>query len=293
MPIQIGELLESRYRIVKSVAHGGTADVFLANDVVGKKEVIIKLLRDDLAKNEEFLSHFKSEAAILACINNINIVQVLGDYVYEDKPYIVFEYIKGNTLKDVLDERGTLSLKESLDYMSQLVNALKAAHVRGIIHRDIKPLNIFVLSDGTLKLADFGIAQVDGIETLNTSKNVVGSVHYLAPEIILKKPVSGASDIYSCGIVLFEMLTGKVPFDKESAIDTALSHVNDPFPSIRKMLPHCPKEIEKLISKCVKKNPNDRWNLEELSNEISRLKNDPTLEKRKFTLFSILFGRDK
>jgi len=293
MPIKVGTLLESRYRIVSEVGHGGTADVFLANDIINKRDVVIKLLRDDLASAKQSLSHFKSEAAILACLNNMNIVQVLGDNIYENKPYIVFEYIKGNTLKDLLDSRGLLSEKEALDYTLQLLSALKCAHSRGIIHRDIKPLNIFILNDGTLKLADFGIAQVEGIETMNMSKYIVGSVHYIAPEIVQGKPATEASDLYSVGIVLFEMITGQVPFDKQTAQDTALAHVNDPFPSIRKIVPSCSKDLEDVINGCIKKNPNDRYSIYDLYNDISRLKNNIGINPKKISIFQRIFGAKK
>lgn len=294
MSLQAGALLESRYRIVSQVGHGGTADVFLANDIINKRDVVIKLLREDIASQKmSTLSRFKSEAAILACLNSMNIVQVLGDNVYENRPYIVFEYIKGNTLKDLLDNRGLLSEKEALDYMYQLLSALKCAHSRGIIHRDIKPLNIFVLNDGTLKLADFGIAEVEGIETMNDSNYIMGSVHYIAPELILGKPISEASDIYSCGIVFYEMLTGQVPFDKETPRETARAHVTDPFPSIRKMLPSCSKDLENVLYGCVKKNPNDRYSIDDLLNDISRLKNNIAINPKKKSFFAKLFGAKK
>lgn len=293
MPMEIGLLLDSRYRIVKNVAKGGTADVFLAEDIINKREVIIKLLREDLAKTSHTLNDFKSEAAILACLNNANIVQVLGDGVFEEKPYIIFEYIKGNTLKDILDDRGFLTEKEALDYTLQLLNALRSAHAMGIVHRDIKPLNIFVLNDGTLKLADFGIAQVEGIKTMNMANYIVGSVHYIAPEIVLGDPVTPASDIYSCGILLFEMITGQVPFSKYTAQDTALAQVKDPFPSVRKLVSSCSKELENILNKCARKNPKERCTLDEFYSSISRLIHSDKNKNRKHSIFAKLFGAKK
>lgn len=214
--------------------------------------------------------------------------------MYENRPYIVNEYVKGSTLKDLLDLRGFLSINESIDYMIQLTQALMPAHAKGVIHRDIKPLNMFILNDGTLKLADFGIAQIGKNNIEENPTEIVGSVHYLAPEIVKGKPACEASDIYSCGIVLYEMLTGQVPFVRDNAVDTAIAHVKEKFPSIRKIMPSCPKEIEGIINKCTKKEPNERYsNVEEFYKALCSVKNLDLNNNKKKGFFARLFGGRK
>ena len=290
MPIEVGTLLESRYKITSLIGQGGTADVFLATDIIKKSDVAIKLLKADLSENESVLENFKREVTILSCLSSDNIVKVYGYYFYENRPYIVNEYIKGGTLKDLLDARGMLPLNETIAYMIQLTQALMPAHAKGVIHRDVKPLNMFVLNDGTLKLADFGIAEFGENKTPENPTSVVGSVHYLAPEITQGKQATCASDIYACGICLYEMLTGKVPFNKESQVKTALAHVEEKFPSIRRIMPDIPKEVEQIIYNCTKKNPNDRYHsVDELYNDLCSIKNINQSET-KIGFFKKLFG---
>ena len=294
MPIEVGTLLESRYRIIKTIGHGGTADVFLANDIVNRTDYAIKLLKDNLIADQDVLENFKKEVTILSCLTSSHIVKVYGYYMYEKRPYIVNEYVKGSTLKDLLDLRGFLSINESIDYMIQLTQALMPAHAKGVIHRDIKPLNMFILNDGTLKLADFGIAQIGKNNIEENPTEIVGSVHYLAPEIVKGKPACEASDIYSCGIVLYEMLTGQVPFVRDNAVDTAIAHVKEKFPSIRKIMPSCPKEIEDIINKCTKKEPNERYsNVEEFYKALCSVKNLDLNNNKKKGFFARLFGGRK
>lgn len=291
MPIEVGTLLESRYRIVKLIGRGGTADVFLANDIINKTDYAIKVLKDDLTKESGFLENFKREVTILSCLSSENIVRVYGYDFYENRPYIVNEYIKGNTLKDLLDMRGFLSVSEAIDYSIQLTQALLPAHLKGVIHRDVKPLNIFILNEGTLKLADFGIAEIDGKKSINNPNSIVGSVCYLAPEISQGKVGGVTSDIYSCGIVLYEMLTGQVPFDGDSAVEVARAHINMKFPSIRKIMPSCPVVIEQIINKCTMKNPHDRYpSVIELYNDLCRVKSGESISVKKRGFFSRLFG---
>ena len=294
MPIDVGTLLESRYRIIKTIGHGGTADVFLANDIINKTDYAIKVLKDNLTEDQEVLENFRKEVTILSCLTSSHIVKVYGYYLFENRPYIVNEYVKGSTLKDLLDLRGFLSINEALDYMIQLTQALMPAHAKGVVHRDIKPLNMFILNDGTLKLADFGIAQIGKANFDENPTSIVGSVHYLAPEIVKGRPACKASDIYACGIVLYEMLTGQVPFSKDNAVDTAVAHVKEKFPSIRKILPSCPKEIEAVINKCTRKEPSDRYaSVEEFYNELCRIKNGKDNDSKRVGFFARLFGGKK
>ena len=292
MPLKIGSLVENRYRVTARIGHGGMAEVYEGNDIIGKKTVAIKLIRKDVMDNPVNLIRFQNEATIAASLNHPNIVKVYNHGTVDGVPYIANEFIKGQNLKQVLDFRSSVPIEEALDYMIQLAAALDYAHQHGIVHRDVKPDNLYVMGDGTIKLGDFGIAQTDSTSQI-TSKDseIVGSVHYLAPEITSGKPATGQSDIYSAGVTFFELITGHVPYIKNSAIDIAVAHVKEKFPSPRKYLPNCPKEIERIIFKCVKKNPKERYaTAKDLYNDLVALKTDGKGLKEKKGFFARLFG---
>ena len=291
MPLKIGSLVENRYRVTARIGHGGMAEVYEGNDIIGKKTVAIKLIRKDVMENPVNLIRFKNEATIAASLNHPNIVKVYNHGTVDGVPYIANEFIKGQNLKQVLDFRTCVPIEEAVDYMIQLASALDYAHQHGIVHRDVKPDNLYVMGDGTIKLGDFGIAQTDASEQL-TSKDseIVGSVHYLAPEITSGRPATGQSDIYSAGVTFFELITGHVPYIKNSAIDIAVAHVKEKFPSPKKYLPNCPKEIERIIFKCVKKNPRERYlTAKELHDDLVALKGEKGLKEKK-SFFRRLFG---
>ena len=290
--IKIGALVDGRYRIEARIGHGGMAEVYEANDVITKKTVAIKLIREDVMNNPVNLKRFTNEATIAASLNHPNIVKVYNHGTITGIPYIANEYVKGQNLKEVLDFRTRLSIEEALEYMIQLSGALQYAHSHGIVHRDVKPDNIYVMNDGTIKLGDFGIAQTDQTSNLNNSKSeIIGSVYYLAPEVIEGKPASVQSDIYATGVTFFEIITGHAPYSKSSAVDIAVAHVKEKFPSVKKYLPNCPKEVEKIIQKCVKKNPNERYKTaNDLYNELMDLKNNPKAFKEKKSLLARIFG---
>ena len=291
MPLKIGSLVENRYRVTARIGHGGMAEVYEGNDIIGKKTVAIKLIRKDVMENPVNLIRFKNEATIAASLNHPNIVKVYNHGTVDGVPYIANEFIKGQNLKQVLDFRTSVPIEEAVDYMIQLAAALDYAHQHGIVHRDVKPDNLYVMGDGTIKLGDFGIAQTDASEQL-TSKDseIVGSVHYLAPEITSGRPATGQSDIYSAGVTFFELITGHVPYIKNSAIDIAVAHFKEKFPSPKKYLPNCPKEIERIIFKCVKKNPSERYKTaKELHDDLVALKGEKGLKEKK-SFFRRLFG---
>ena len=291
MPLKIGSLVENRYRVTARIGHGGMAEVYEGNDIIGKKTVAIKLIRKDVMENPVNLIRFKNEATIAASLNHPNIVKVYNHGTVDGVPYIANEFIKGQNLKQVLDFRTSVPIEEAVDYMIQLASALDYAHQHGIVHRDVKPDNLYVMGDGTIKLGDFGIAQTDASEQL-TSKDseIVGSVHYLAPEITSGRPATGQSDIYSAGVTFFELITGHVPYIKNSAIDIAVAHVKEKFPSPKKYLPNCPKEIERIIFKCVKKNPSERYKTaKELHDDLVALKGEKGLKEKK-SFFRRIFG---
>ena len=225
-------------------------------------------------------------------MNHQNIVRVNNLGTYKGYPYMVNELITGQTLRQILDIRGKFSIIESLDIMKQLCRAISYAHQHGVIHRDIKPQNIFLASDGTIKLADFGIATFQNANHVTRSEIVIGSVHYMAPEISQGHPASERSDIYSMGITFFELITGKVPFDSQSAVTVALMHIKDKFPSIKKFNNKTPQCVEEIILKAVNKDPIDRYNsAEEMRSAINNILSNRELLTKKKTFFSKLFKR--
>lgn len=290
MPLKIGTLVEGRYRITSRIGHGGMAEVYEASDIINRKIVALKLIREDVMKNPINMRRFENEATIAASLNHQNIVKVFNHGMVDGRPYIVNEYIKGQTLKDTLDFRSPLPISEAIDIMLQLTSALAYAHSKGIIHRDIKPNNIYYMPDGTIKLGDFGIAQANGLTDESNSNEIVGSVHYLAPEISKGKPASIQSDIYAMGVTFFELITGHIPFDKDTPVNVAIAHVKEKFPSPKKFVPDCPNEIVKIILKATSKNPNDRYkSSQDFYDELLELKNSgKAKEKRGF--FARLFG---
>ena len=291
MPLKIGSLVDERYRIAARVGHGGMAEVYEATDIITKKTVAIKLIREDVMNNPVNLKRFTNEATIAASLNHPNIVKVYNHGTIAGVPYIANEFVKGQNLKEVLDFRSSLPIEEALECMLQVSAALYYAHQHGIVHRDVKPDNLYVMGDGTIKLGDFGIAQTDSTQLFEKNSEIVGSVHYLAPEITEGKPASPQSDIYALGVTFFEIITGHVPFNKDKAVDIAVAHVKERFPSVKKYLPNCPKEVEKIIVKCTKKNPLSRYaNANELYNDLLDLKNNPKAFKEKKSLFARIFG---
>lgn len=293
MPLTIGCIFDDRYKILARIGHGGMAEVYEANDIINKRTVAIKLIREDIMKDPINLRRFENEATIAASLSHPNIVAVYNHGTFEGRPYIANEYVKGQTLKDMLDFRGAISLQETVSYILQLTSALDYAHKHGIVHRDVKPDNIFVMPDGTIKLGDFGIAQANGIDDglTKNQEDIIGSVHYLAPEIIQGHPASGQSDIYAAGVTFFETLTGHAPFEKDTAVNIAVAHIREKFPSVRKYIPMCPREIEKIIYNATKKNKKDRYvSAEEFHNDLQMVANDPELMKEHKSLFSKLFG---
>ena len=292
MPIKIGTLVDGRYRINARIGHGGMAEVYEATDIINKNLVAIKFIKEDVMRNAVNIKRFQNEALIAASLNHPNIVKVYNHGTLNGVPYMANEYIKGQNLKDVLDFRGPLSIIEAVDTMIQLTDALAFAHHHGIIHRDVKPENIYVMSDGTIKLGDFGIAQAEGVDSnLTKTSEIIGSVHYLAPEIAKGEPATGKSDIYSAGVLFYELLTGHPPFERDTAVNIAVAHIRDKFPSVRASVPKCPKEVERVIYKATKKNPDDRYqSAQEFHDDLVAIKENPSLLKDTRGLLSKIFG---
>lgn len=290
--IKIGALVDGRYRIEARIGHGGMAEVYEATDVINKRRVAIKMIREDVMKNPINLRRFQNEATIASSLNHPNIVKVYNHGTIEGRPYIANEYIRGQNMKDMLDFRSSIPIAESVSYMLQLTSALFYAHQHNIIHRDIKPQNIYVMPDGTIKLGDFGIAQASGVDDdLTKTSEIVGSVHYLAPEISQGKPASIQSDIYSAGVTFYEILTGHVPFDKDTPVNVAVAHVREKFPPVKKYVPNCPKEIERIIANATKKRLSERYKgADEFYQDLLELSKQPELLKEKKPFLARLFG---
>ena len=255
-----GQIINERYEIIKSIGEGGMANVYLAQDKILNRKVAIKVLRGDLANDEKFIRRFQREAIAASSLSHKAVVEMYD--VGEDNGtyYIVMEYVEGKTLKQLLKKRGSLTIPEVIDIMLQLTDGIAHAHDSYIIHRDLKPQNIMISDDGAIKITDFGIAMALNGTQFTQTNSVMGSVHYLPPEQASGKGSSTKSDIYSMGILMYELLTGKLPFRGDNAVEIALKHMKDPIPSIRKINPDIPQSVENVIIKATAKNPNNRYN---------------------------------
>lgn len=253
--INVGDTLDSRYRILELLGEGGMAEVYEANDIIANRYVAIKILKEELLGDAEMVNLFKNEIEVSCSMNHPNIVSVYNEGRFENCPYIVIEYIKEQTLSNKLDYLTKFTLDEAISIMIQLLCALEYTHAHKLIHRDIKPANIFYLSNGVAKLGDFGIAKGEN----NGSNNIVGSVHYLAPEVIKGNPYSVRSDVYAAGITFFQLITGRLPFEERNTTLVANSQVNKAMPRASKIITSIPKEIDEIIFKATAKNPGNRF----------------------------------
>ncbi len=254
-----GQKINDRYEIIKSIGEGGMANVYLAKDTILERNVAIKVLRGDLESNDKFIRRFQREAKSVSDLSHPNIVEVYDIGEEEGQHYIVMEYIDGRTLKQLIQKRGALTVPEVLDIMTQLTDGLSAAHDAYIIHRDIKPQNIMILDNGKIKITDFGIAMTMNATQLTQTNSVMGSVHYLPPEQAAGQTATTKSDIYSAGILMYELLTGTVPFKGDNAVEIALKQMKERIPSIRKQNPLIPQSIENIVLKATAKNPKNRY----------------------------------
>ena len=257
--ISKGQKINGRYEIIKSIGEGGMANVFLANDVILNRNVAVKVLRGDLSNDDKFIRRFEREALSVSNLSHPNIVEIYDVGEEEGEHYIVMEYIEGKTLKQLLKKREALTLTEVIDIMTQLTDGIAHAHESYIIHRDIKPQNIMIEDDGRIKITDFGIAMALNATQLTQTNSVMGSVHYLPPEQASGKSATVKSDIYAMGIMMYELLTGTVPFRGDNAVEIALKHMKDKVPSVRKQDPSIPQSVENIIMKATAKNPRNRY----------------------------------
>ncbi len=255
----IGKLLGGRYEIIKEVGCGGMACVYLAQCKLLNRKVAVKVLRPELAKDKEFLRRFETEAQAAAGLSHPNIVSVYDVGMDGDLQYIIMEYVEGRTLKEYIDEQKLLPWQEAVNYAAQICEALKHAHKNGVVHRDIKPHNIIMTNDGVLKVTDFGIACAATKNTVTISGNAIGSVHYFSPEQARGGVTDAKSDIYSLGIVMYEMLTGKVPFDGESHVSIAIKHIQEKPVSPKEYNVAVPLAVEAIVMKAMEKMQENRY----------------------------------
>lgn len=254
-----GQKINDRYEIIKTIGEGGMANVYLAEDTILNRQVAVKILRGDLASDEKFVRRFQREAISASSLSHPNIVEMYDVGEDDGKYFIVMEYVEGKTLKSLIKKRGGLTLPETIDIMLQLTDGIACAHDSYIIHRDIKPQNVLILDDGRVKITDFGISQAMNRQELTETNSVMGSVHYIPPEQANGTGTTIKSDIYSLGILMFELLTGKVPFKGDNAVEIAIKQMKDPMPSIVDIKEDIPQSIENIILKATAKNPKNRY----------------------------------
>ena len=278
-----GQKINDRYEIIRVIGEGGMANVYLANDTILNRKVAVKVLRGDLANDEKFVRRFQREALSASSLNHPNIVEMYDVGEDDGNFYIVMEYVDGKNLKQLIKRRTKLSLTEVVDIMKQLTDGISHAHDSFIIHRDIKPQNMIILDNGLVKITDFGIAVALNSTQLTQTNSVMGSVHYLPPEQAAGKGATFKSDIYSLGIMMYELITGKLPFRGENAVEIALKQMKEPIPSIREDNNEIPQAVENIVLKACAKNPKNRYDTaREMYNDLctcldEERKNEPKL----------------
>ena len=274
----IGKKLDGRYEILQLIGVGGMANVYKARDVIDERLVAVKILREEYASNEEFVRRFKNESKAIAALNHPNIVKVY-DVSFSDKMQsIVMEYIDGVTLKDYIDQQKIIRWKEAVHFTVQILRALQHAHDKGIVHRDIKPQNIMLLQDGTIKVMDFGIARFARSQMATITDKAIGSVHYISPEQARGEKTDEKTDLYSVGVMLFEMLTGKLPFTADSAVSVAIQQIQSKPKRPRELNPSIPEGLEQITMKAMQKDPTKRYqSAAEMLRDIDEFKHNPSI----------------
>ena len=270
-----GQRINDRYEIVRNIGEGGMANVYLAHDTILDRDVAVKILRGDLAGDEKFVRRFQREAISASSLSHPNIVGMYDVGEDNGQYFIVMEYVNGKTLKNLIKKRGALTIPEVMDIMLQVTSGIAHAHDSYIIHRDIKPQNIMILDNGMIKITDFGIAMALNSHELTQTNSVMGSVHYLPPEQANGSGSTIKSDIYSLGILMFELLTGKIPFKGENAVEIAIKQMKEQIPSVCQINNEIPQSIENIILKASAKNPKNRYDsINEMHEDILNCMNE-------------------
>jgi len=289
-----GQKINDRYEIIRNIGEGGMANVYLALDTILNRKVAVKILRGDLATDEKFVRKFQREASAASNLDHPNIVGIYDVGEDDGNYYIVMEYVEGQTLKSLIKRRGSLTLLEVIDIMTQLTSGIEHAHEKGIIHRDIKPQNVLILDDGLVKIADFGIAQALNSNELTQTNSVMGSVHYLPPEQANGLGSTYKSDIYSLGILMFELLIGKVPFKGENAVEIAIKQMKDPIPSVCDIKDDIPQSVENIVLKATAKNLKNRYEtVEEMKYDIKTCLDDDKKNEARLVFAFPEFEKDE
>ncbi len=283
----LGKRLDGRYEMRELIGVGGMAYVYKAYDCIDDRTVAVKILKDEFLNNEEFTRRFRNESKAIAILNHPNIVKVLDVGFGEHLQYIVMEYIDGITLKEYLDQRKDIRWKEAVHFTVQILRALQHAHDKGIVHRDIKPQNIMLLSDGTIKVTDFGIARLSRNELRATidGEKAIGSVHYISPEQARGEITDEKADLYSVGVVLYEMLTGRLPFEADNAVSVAIMQMQSEPTAPREINPDIPEGLEQITMKAMQKDPAKRYqSAAEMLSDFDEFKRNPSI-KFEYTYF--------
>ncbi len=274
-----GKKLDGRYEIHELIGTGGMAMVYRAYDTIDDRTVAIKILKDEFSANDEFIRRFKNESKAIAVLNHPNIVKVYDVSFGDVIQYIVMEYIDGITLKEYMElQENNISWKEAVLFTTQILQALEHAHSKGIVHRDIKPQNIMLLQDGTIKVTDFGIARFSSVETRTMTDKAIGSVHYIAPEQAKGELTDGKTDIYSVGVMLYEMLAGKLPFEADNAVSVAIMQLQEAPKPIKEVNPEVPDGLAEITLKAMQKEPSLRYqSAKEMLDDIELFKQNPSI----------------
>ena len=275
----VGKRLDGRYEIREIVGVGGMAVVYKAYDNIDDRLVSIKVLKDEFLANEEFRRRFKNESKAIAVLSHPNIVKVYDVSLGDKLQYIVMEYVEGITLKEYIEQQGVIPWKEAVHFTTQILRALQHAHDKGIVHRDIKPQNIMLLENGTIKVTDFGIARFSRGETRTMTEAAIGSVHYISPEQARGETTDDQADIYSVGVVLYEMITGQLPFESDSAVSVALMQVQNEATPPREINPELPVGLEQITLHAMEKNTGNRYqSAAEMLLDLDELKRNPSIK---------------
>ncbi len=276
----IGKKLDGRYLLEELVGEGGMANVYRAMDLKEQRTVAVKILKEECTESEEMVRRFKNESKAISILNHPGIVKVYDVSVTDKIQYMVMEYVDGITLKEYLSQRGgPLTWKETLHFITQVLEALSHAHCKGVVHRDVKPQNIMLQSNGQVKLMDFGIARFSQAENYALGDKAIGSVHYISPEQAKGMPTDATTDIYSVGVMMYEMLSGKLPFESNSAVSVAIKQISDEAVPLSKLMPDLPTGLSEICCKAMAKDHRDRYqSAPAMLEAIRQFKQDPSIQ---------------
>ncbi|MBR3871005.1 MAG: Stk1 family PASTA domain-containing Ser/Thr kinase [Clostridia bacterium] len=273
-----GKIINGRYKIESIVGVGGMSVVYRAYDLAENITVAVKVLKEEFLEDPQFRRRFETESKIISMLNHENIVTIHNVGFNDDLYYIVMEYINGISLKEYIEQEGKLSWENTTMFISQVLKALQHAHSRGVVHRDIKPQNIMLLADGSIKVTDFGIAKLTNVQTHTMTEKAIGSVHYISPEQVSGGVVDERSDIYSVGIMMYEMLTGRVPFDNDNPVSVAVMQLQNNAVSPKNIVPEIPQGLDEIVMKAISKEAVNRFqSVDEFLDDIEKLKRNPSI----------------